>query len=68
MRYNYHLHRFFLPIFLHGDLGHLASSVIAQLMIGSNLEPDIGPIKFTTLYLLSGIGGVAFSALCSDIL
>ena len=55
-----------MPIFLHGDLGHLMSNVIAQLLIGSNLEPDIGTRKFLTLYMLSGIGGITFSALCSD--
>ena len=37
-------------------------------MIGSNLEPDIGSVKFLALYLLSGIGGVSFSALCTDTL
>ena len=68
MRYNYALHRFVMPIFLHGDLGHLCSNIIAQLMIGSNLEPDIGVRKFLTLYMLSGIGGVTFSAMCTDTL
>ena len=68
MRYNYAFHRFILPMFLHGDLGHLASNVIAQLMIGSNLEPDIGSLKFLMLYMLSGIGGITFSALCTDTL
>ena len=68
MRYNFALHRFILPMFLHGDLGHLCSNLIAQVMIGSNLEPDIGPIKFLTLYMLSGFGGITFSALCTDTL
>lgn len=54
MRFNYELHRFLLPVFLHGDLGHLLSNVIAQIMIGSNMEPDIGSAKFLALYLLSG--------------
>jgi len=54
MRYKWELHRFFLPMFLHGDLGHLFSNVIAQLIIGSNLEADIGSLKFLSLYILSG--------------
>lgn len=37
-------------------------------MIGSNLEPDIGSLKFLTLYILSGFGGISFSALCTDTL
>mmetsp|Transcript_9689 Transcript_9689/g.13232 ORF Transcript_9689/g.13232 Transcript_9689/m.13232 type:complete len:164 (-) Transcript_9689:362-853(-) len=35
-------------------------------MIGSNLEPDIGSLKFLALYVLSGLGGNTFSALCTD--
>ena len=66
MRYDYALHRFVLPIFLHGDLGHLLSNLIAQVMIGSNLESGIGSLKFFTLYMLSGIGGITFSALFTD--
>jgi membrane associated rhomboid family serine protease len=54
MRYEYQIQRFFLPMLLHGDLGHLVSNVIAQLMIGSSLEPDIGSLKFLSLYILSG--------------
>lgn len=29
MRYYYELHRYFLPMFLHGDLGHVTANVIA---------------------------------------
>ena len=45
---------------------HLFSNVVAQLMIGSSLEADIGSLKFAALYLLSGFGGILFSALSSD--
>ena len=37
-------------------------------MIGSSLEADIGPLKFGLLYIVSGFGGILFSAVCSDIL
>ena len=46
---------------------HLFSNVVAQLMIGSSLEADIGSLKFAVLYLLSGFGGILFSVCCSDI-
>jgi len=54
MRYSWHIHRFFLPMFLHGDLGHLCLNMLAQVIIGSNMESDIGSLKFLALYLLSG--------------
>ena len=37
-------------------------------MIGSALEVDIGPLNFLFLYIMSGFGGILFSAVCSDIL
>lgn len=66
MKNSWELHRFFMPILLHADLGHISANLIAQLMIGSNLESDIGSAKFFTLYVLSGLGGNAFSALTTD--
>ena len=54
MKNNFEIHRFVLPMFLHGDLGHLVANVVAQLMIGSSLEPDIGSLKFLALYIISG--------------
>lgn len=66
MRYKFELWRFICPMFLHGDVMHLFSNIFAQLMIGSSLEADIGTGRFAALYLLSGFGGILFSACCSD--
>ena len=66
MRYKFELWRFICPVFLHGDVMHLFSNVLAQLMIGNSLEADIGTGKFAALYFLSGFGGILFSACCSD--
>lgn len=66
MRYDFQLWRFFCPMFLHLNFTHISCNVLAQLMIGSGLESDIGSLKFTALYLLSGFGGILFSALCSE--
>jgi len=66
MRYKFELWRFITPVFLHGDVMHLFANVLAQLMIGSSLEADIGIGRFMALYFLSGFGGILFSALCSD--
>ena len=54
MRYSYEVWRFICPLFLHGDVMHLFANVVAQLMIGSSLENDIGTFKFAALYFLSG--------------
>lgn len=68
MKNNWEFHRFFMPMLLHADLGHISANLIAQLMIGANLEADIGSTKFLALYILSGLGGNAFSALTTDAL
>ena len=54
MRYEYEFHRFVLPMFLHADIGHFLANAIAGIMIGSNIEPDIGPLNFAALYFISG--------------
>ena len=54
MKNNWEVHRYFMPIFLHADLGHICANLIAQIMIGSNMEADIGVMNFLTIYTLSG--------------
>lgn len=66
MRYEFEIWRFIVPVFLHSDVMHLCLNVVAQLMIGSSLEADIGVPKFAALYFLSGFGGILFSICCSD--
>ena len=66
IRYEYEAWRFVTPIFLHANIAHLLSNVIGQLMIGSQIENDIGSLRFLVLYLMSGIGGILFSAMCDN--
>lgn len=54
MRYKGELWRFITPIFLHGDLMHIVMNVIAQMIFGSLIEPNIGTMKYLTLFFLSG--------------
>ena len=54
MRYNYEIWRFITPIFIHGDVMHLFSNLLAQIMIGSGLSADISTVNFALLYFLSG--------------
>lgn len=53
-------------MFLHRHIAHLLANVATILLLGTILEHDLGAIKFTVLFLIPGIGGIALSALCSN--
>jgi len=59
---NFHLHRLFLPIFLHGGFSHILFNMISQWFYGFFLEDRYGTKRFVTLYLLAGVGGNLLSA------
>ncbi len=43
--------------FLHANLTHLLLNMFGLWIIGTQLEPVLGRIRFVVLYLLAGIGG-----------
>ncbi|MGH3656269.1 MAG: rhomboid family intramembrane serine protease, partial [Micromonosporaceae bacterium] len=49
--------RLFTSMFLHYGLLHLAVNMWALWILGQHLERILGPARFLTLYLLSGLGG-----------
>lgn len=53
--------RLIAPLFLHIGLLHLVFNMYALFNIGPFIERIYGPVKFTVLYLLSGIMGCVFS-------
>jgi rhomboid protease GluP len=53
--------RLVTPIFLHVGLLHLAFNAYAIYIIGPQIECFFGPLRFISIYLLSGIYGVLFS-------
>jgi len=65
MRYEAQIWRFFTPIFLHAGFMHIFSNLMSQMIIGFMLESVMGPFRVAMLYLVSGIGGNLFTALCS---
>jgi rhomboid protease GluP len=56
-------YRLLSAIFLHVDLTHLLSNMIALYALGTQLEGPFGYRRFLTVYLLSGLAGSAFSYL-----
>ena len=68
MRYESQVWRFATPMFLHVNLPHLLVNSLTLLVIGQSLEYDLGWAKFLALYLLAGMGGILFSAMCNDTL
>ena len=57
-------YRLFTSIFLHFGFEHLMGNMVMLVLIGWNLEIEIGKIKFIIIYILSGLGGSALSAWC----
>ena len=50
-------YRIFTSMFMHSGIGHLVNNMIVLFFIGDNLERAVGRIKFTIIYLGSGIIG-----------
>lgn len=61
-QYNYVLeqgqvYRLFTAMFLHGSLSHLMNNMVVLLVLGFYLEPVLGHIQYSAIYVLSGIAG-----------
>ena len=60
------VHRFVLPIILHVGFLHIVNNSVFLLVIGSIYEVLIGPLRFLSVYIVSGIGGNLLSSLAND--
>ena len=56
-------YRLFTSTFMHFDISHLVGNMFSLFIIGYQLEPVMGHIKYIILYLISGIGASVCSAL-----
>ena len=53
--------RLFTSMFLHGDLMHLFSNMIALLLFGTYVELNFSKFEFLLIYFISGLIGNLFS-------
>lgn len=49
--------RFIIPMFLHAGIIHISFNMLLQLLLGREMELEIGPLRFIIVYLSSGIFG-----------
>lgn len=55
--------RLFTSMFLHVDILHITFNMLALWSLGILLEPKLGTVYFTVLYVLSGLAGSLLSAI-----
>lgn len=51
------LETLFTSLFVHGGPAHLAGNMLFLYIFGRSVEDRLGPLRFTLLYLLSGVAG-----------
>ncbi|MBY8981774.1 MAG: rhomboid family intramembrane serine protease [Candidatus Lokiarchaeota archaeon] len=61
--YNYEIYRLLTAIFLHADVMHLFSNMLALMIFGTTIETNynFSRLKFLLIYFLSGLLGNLFS-------
>jgi rhomboid protease GluP len=64
---DHEFYRLITAIFLHGDIEHIVSNMIFLVGLGQMVECAIGHLRYTILYMLSGLGASIFSMLYSQI-
>jgi membrane associated rhomboid family serine protease len=65
IHYFHQYYRLFTAMFLHANFLHIASNMIALLIVGPAVEVMLGKTRFVVLYLLAGLGGSVCSYLLS---
>jgi len=55
--------RILWAMFLHGDISHIFNNMFILFFLGAMIEKEVGHIKYSFLYFISGIGGNLLSLL-----
>jgi membrane associated rhomboid family serine protease len=58
-------YRLLTSMFLHQEIWHIAMNMLGLWFLGPPLEAALGRLRYTALYLLSGLGGSALTFLVS---
>lgn len=58
---NQEYYRLFTSMFLHFGIQHLGNNMLLLFLVGSQLEQELGSIKYLILYILSGLAGNVLS-------
>ena len=58
-------YRLLTSMFLHEEIWHIAMNMLGLWFLGPPLEAALGRLRFSALYLLSGLGGSALTFLVS---
>jgi membrane associated rhomboid family serine protease len=59
-------YRLLSSMFLHQEIWHIAMNMLGLWFLGPQLEAALGRLRFSALYLLSGLGGSALTFLVSS--
>ena len=51
------IYRLFTAMFLHGGVDHIVSNMISLYFMGALVERTAGSLKFSVLYMMSGVAG-----------
>ena len=49
--------RIIWSLFLHSDINHIFNNMVILFFLGAMIEKEVGHIRYTIIYFLSGIGG-----------
>lgn len=60
-------YRLLTAMFLHGSLGHIFFNMYALYVIGGQVEPIFGRVRFLLIYLLGGLSGSVLSLVLGGI-
>ncbi len=60
---NQEYYRIFTSMFLHFGIEHLGNNLLLLFIVGSQLEQEMGMVKYTVLYIIAGLAGNILSML-----
>jgi membrane associated rhomboid family serine protease len=66
--FHHEYYRLFTSMFLHYGVTHILFNMLALFYVGPTLERILGPVRYSVVYLLSGLGGSVLSYVGGSVL